>query len=216
MLKAHPATGQNGKPLVGEDEFDDTFLYAGYANQLWPGLAQALSDYIDGGSTSELISQFQSNGAQNENEFAVYNAVQCADVDWPRSWAYWNKATEQVYKTAPFQAWDNAWYNAACAFWPVKGPAKPLQIDGKGLPPILMLQGTLDAATPYAGAQDAHKRLPSARMVVFEGDGNHAQIPTDACGQGYLTGYLSTGAVPGKPGLVNATCPAVPDPSPGG
>jgi pimeloyl-ACP methyl ester carboxylesterase len=216
MLKAHPATGQNGKPLVGEDEFDDTFLYAGYANQLWPGLAQALSDYIDGGSTSGLISQFEANGVQNENEFAVYNAVQCADVNWPHSWTYWNKATEQVYKTAPFQAWDNAWYNAACAFWPVKGPAKPMQIDGKGLPPILMLQGTLDAATPYAGAQDAHKHLPSARMVVFEGDGNHAQIPTDACGQGYLTSYLSTGAVPEKPGLVNATCPAVPDPSPGG
>jgi pimeloyl-ACP methyl ester carboxylesterase len=142
--------------------------------------------------------------------------VQCADADWPRSWAYWNKATQQVYKTAPFQAWDNAWYNAACAFWPVKGPAKPLHIDGRGLPPVLMLQGTLDAATPYAGAQDAHKRLPSARMVVFEGNGNHAQLPTDSCGQGYLTSYLSTGAVPEKPGPVNATCPAVPDPSPGG
>jgi hypothetical protein len=79
-----------------------------------------------------------------------------------------------------------------------------------------MLQGTLDAATPYAGAQDAHKHLPSARMVVFEGDGNHAQLPVDSCGQGYLTRYLATGAAPGKPGLVNATCPAVPDPSPGG
>ena len=218
MLKAKPATDQNGKPLIGADEFDDTYLYAGYLNQLWPGLAQALSDYLGSGGSdaSGLISQWQSNGVQNENEFAVYNAVQCADVDWPRSWAYWNKATGQVYKTAPFQAWDNAWYNAACAFWPVKGPAKPLQIDGKGLPPILMLQGTLDAATPYAGAQDAHKHLPSARMVVFEGDGNHAQLPTDSCGQGYLTRYLATGAVPGKPGLMNATCPAVPDPSPGG
>jgi pimeloyl-ACP methyl ester carboxylesterase len=218
MLKAHPATGQNGKPLIGADEFDDTYLFAGYLNQLWPGLAQALSGYLGSGGSdaSGLISQWQLNGVQNENEFAVYNAVQCADVDWPRSWAYWNKATEQVYKTAPFQAWDNAWYNAACAFWPVKGPAKPLQIDGKGLPPILMLQGTLDAATPYAGAQDAHKHLPSARMVVFEGDGNHAQLPVDSCGQGYLTRYLATGAAPGKPGLVNATCPAVPDPSPGG
>src|SRR5262249_16348690 len=162
--------------------------------------AQALSDYIDSGDTSGLVSQFDSNGAQNENEFAVYNAVQCADVDWPRSWAYWTKTTEQVYKTAPFQAWDNAWSNPASASWPVKGPAKPLRIDGKGLPPILMLQGTLDAATPYAGAQVAHRHLPSARMVVFEGEGNHAEIPTGACGQGYLTSYLSTGAVPEKPG----------------
>ena len=47
---------------------------------------------------------------QNENEFAVYNAVQCSDVNWPRSWAKWNSLTpEKVYQAAPFQAWDNAW-----------------------------------------------------------------------------------------------------------
>ena len=118
---------------------------------------------------------------------------------------------------APFEAWDNAWFNAACAFWPVQGPAKPLQIKGAGLPGILMLQGTLDAATPYAGAQDAHKLLPSARMVVVEGGGNHGQSleqPSDSCVQGYLNAYLGTGALPEAPGLVNATCPAVPDPTP--
>jgi pimeloyl-ACP methyl ester carboxylesterase len=221
MLRAHPITGSNGAPMIGEDEFDDTFLLGGYLNTLWPGLAQALSAYLSSGgtSTSGLVSQYKANGVQNENEFAVYNAVQCSDVDWPRSWAYWNSVTESVYKTAPFQAWDNAWYNAACAFWPVTGPAKPLQIKGAGLPPILMLQGTLDAATPYAGAQDAHKILPSARMVVVEGSGNHGQsleYPSDTCVQNYLNSYLSTGAVPEKPGLVNATCPAVPDPLPGG
>jgi len=68
-----------------------------------------------------MVAQYEGNGTQNENEFAVYNAVQCADVDWPRSFAYWTSDTELVYKTAPFQAWDNAWFNAACAFWPVKG-----------------------------------------------------------------------------------------------
>ena len=81
-----------------------------------------------------------------------------------------------------------------------------------------MLQGTLDPATPYAGAQDAHKLLPSARMVVVEGSGNHGQSlaqPPDACVQGYLNAYLATGALPQAPGLVNATCPAVPDPGTG-
>jgi pimeloyl-ACP methyl ester carboxylesterase len=221
MLKAHPLDGANGQPMIGEDELDDTFLEGGYLNTLWPGLAQALSQYVKSGGTqdSSLVGQYEANGVQNENEFAVYNAVQCADVDWPRSWAYWNSATEKVYKTAPYQAWDNAWYNAACAFWPVKGPAQPLRISGTGLPPILLLQGTLDPATPYAGAQDAHRLLPSARMVVVEGSGNHGQsleYPANTCVQNYLNNYLGTGAVPGKPGLVNATCPAVPDPTPGG
>jgi hypothetical protein len=82
-----------------------------------------------------------------------------------------------------------------------------------------MLQGTLDAATPYAGAQNAHKLLPSARMVVVEGSGNHGQSissPSDSCVQNYLNDYLATGALPNQPGLVNATCAAVPDPTPSG
>ncbi|HEV3382626.1 MAG TPA: alpha/beta hydrolase [Trebonia sp.] len=219
MLKARPIDGPDGTPMIGEDEFDDTFLLGGYLDTLWPGLAQALSAYVTSGGTqtSLLVSQYEANGTQNENEFAVYNAVQCSDAAWPTNWSYWNSVTEKVYKTAPFEAWDNAWYNASCAFWPVKGPSKPLQIDGKGLPPILMLQGTLDPATPYAGAQEAHKLLPSARMVVVEGGGNHGQsleYPPNNCVQNYLNDYLSTGAVPEQPGLVNATCPAVPAPTP--
>jgi pimeloyl-ACP methyl ester carboxylesterase len=213
-LQADPIPGPNG-PMIGEDELDDTFLLGGYDNELWPGLAQALSSYLLQGSTSALVSQYQQNGVQNENEFAVYNAVQCSDVNWPRSWAKWDSDTEKVDQTAPFQAWDNAWYNAACAFWPVKGPAQPLKIGASGLPGILMLQGTLDAATPYAGAQVAHQDLPTARMVVVEGGGNHGQSlesPPDACVQGYLNNYLATGALPDHPGSVSAAC--APDPAP--
>jgi pimeloyl-ACP methyl ester carboxylesterase len=140
-------------------------------------------------------------------------------VNWPRNWAKWQSDTLHVYQTAPFQAWDNAWFNAACAFWPVSGPAKPFQVNGAKLPPVLMLQGTLDAATPYAGAQQAHKLLPTARMVVVQDGGNHGQSlasPPDDCVQNYLNSYLLSGSVPGKPGLVNATCAPVPDPTPGG
>jgi len=212
-LAADPING-----LIGPDELDDTILVGGYDDELWPGLAQALSSYVNSGQTADLIAQYQANGTTNENEFAVYHAVECSDVNWPRSWAYWTSDTELVDKTAPFYAWGNAWFNAACAFWPVRGPAKPLQINGAGLPGILMLQGTLDAATPYAGAQDAHRLLPSARMVVVTGSGIHGQSlnePSDACVQGYLNAYLAAGTLPDAPGLVNATCPAIPDPTPG-
>ena len=213
QLRADPIDAR-----IGADEFDDTFLQGGYLDELWPGFAQALSSYLNDGQTAEMITQYQESGAQNENEFAVYNAVQCSDVNWPRSFSFWTSDTERIYRTAPFQAWDNAWFNAACAFWPVRGPGKPLQVKGTGLPGILMLQGTLDPATPYAGAQDAHKLLPSARMVVVAGGGNHGQSmeqPADACVQGYLNAYLATGSLPEAPGLVNATCPAVPAPVPG-
>jgi pimeloyl-ACP methyl ester carboxylesterase len=217
-LKKAPISGPNG-PLIGADEFDDTFLVSGYANAVWLNFAQALSEYVNGGNTSGLLDQYQLYGAQGENEFAIYTAVECDDVAWPRSWSKWQADAERVYKTAPFQAWDNTWFNAACAFWPLKAPATPFKVNGAGLPPVLMLQGTLDAATPYAGAQDAHRLLPSARMVVVEGGGNHGQSlqsPANTCVQNYLNSYLATGAVPTGAGLVNATCAPTPDPTPGG
>ena len=82
-----------------------------------------------------------------------------------------------------------------------------------------MIQGTLDPATPYQGALAARRLLPSARMVVVPGGGNHvqffAQLP-GGCVSGYVNRYLATGALPPGSGLVNATCPAGPPPSPGG
>src|SRR5207302_1923195 len=166
-------------------------------------------------------------GLQDENMFAVYNAVQCADVGWPRSWATWDRDIRQVSRTAPFQAWDNAWFNAACAFWPVRAPAKPQRIDGARLPGILMLQGTLDPATPYHGAQRARGMLPTARMVVVQGGGNHGQSlshPANACVDGYVDRYLRSGALPGGRGhaghgsarraSADAICRSLPDPAP--
>jgi pimeloyl-ACP methyl ester carboxylesterase len=213
-LARHPIAA-GGSPLIGPDELADTFLVGGYTSAYWPYLASALSSYLHGGQPAALISLYRQVGQQNENEFAVYTAVECGDVNWPRSWAFWNADTRRVYARAPFEAWGNAWFNAACAFWPVKGPAKAQKIGAAGLPPILLLQGTLDAATPYSGALVVRRLLPTSRLVVTVGSGNHGQslaYPPNACVNGYLNRYLADGSLPAKPGLVSATCPALPAP----
>jgi pimeloyl-ACP methyl ester carboxylesterase len=218
-LLAHPVRNSAGVPVLGADEYDDTMLVGGYQNGYWPGLAAALATYLHVGGTSQLMTLYNEAGKQSENEFAVYNAVECADVAWPRNFAKWNADVRKVYATAPVEAWDNLWFNAACAFWPVHGPARPLKIGAPGLPGILMLQGTLDPATPYAGALVAHRLLTTSKMVVVEGSGIHGQslsFPPNTCVNGYLNRYLATGALPTGPGPVNATCAAVPAPVPSG
>ena len=72
-LQAHPVDR-----VIGADDFDDTFLQGGYSNTLWPGLAAALATYLHSGSTAQIVSQYQAEGVQSENEFAVYNAVECS------------------------------------------------------------------------------------------------------------------------------------------
>ena len=216
ILAAHPITDSSG-PVVGPDEFDDTFLAGGYNDQYWPALAAALAAYRHRADAGPLLQAYQQVGVQNENEFAVYNAVECSDAAWPRSWARWDSDARKIYRTAPYEAWDNTWFNAACAFWPVHGPQQPMKIGASGLPGILMLQGTKDGATPYAGAQAARRALPSARMVVVTGGGNHGQSlssPPNSCVNGYLNRYLATGALPAGTGPVSARCPAGPLPTP--
>ena len=183
-LEKTPIDGPDG-PMIGPDELDDTILEGGYLNALWPGLAQALSQYLNNGDSSSLISQFQAYGVQSENEFAVYNAVECADVNWPRNWSKWQSDTEHVYQTAPFEAWDNAWFNAACAFWPVTGPDKPFQVNGAKLPPVLMLQGTLDPRPPTRARRTPTSCCPPpawswsrAAAITASRSSSH---PTPAC-----------------------------------
>ena len=213
-LTLHPVAGR-----LGPDELDDDFVAGLYTTSVWPDLAAALSSYLRRGSSSSLVALYRTVGAQDENEFAVYNAVECSDVAWPRNWARWDSDTRKLARVAPLVTWDNTWFNAACAFWPVKGPAKPFEVGAPGLPGILMVQGSADAATPYAGAQRAHALLPSARMVVVEGDGNHGEFlsaPPGGCVAGYVYRYLASGRLPTGTGTVNARCPADRPPVPFG
>ena len=209
--------GQRSPPACGRPRRVDRHIPGRAATQrLLAGARRRAGGVPRRGSTTGLTAAYQEQGSQHENEFAVYNAMECSDVGLAAELGPVGRGHQEGVATAPFEAWDNAWFNAACAFWPVHGPAQPMKIGASGLPGILMLQGTLDAATPYAGAQRAHRALPSARMVVVTGGGNHGQSlasPPNACVNGYLNRYLATGALPDRPGLVNATCPALPPPS---
>jgi hypothetical protein len=53
-------------------------------------------------------------------------------------------------------------------------------------------------------------------MVAVSGSGIHGQsvsVPPNNCVDGYLNNYLASGALPQQPGLINATCPALPAPT---
>ena len=170
-LEKTPIAGPNG-PLIGPDELDDTFVITGYLNSVWPAFAQALSQYAGSGDGSGLITQYQTWGTTSENTFAVYNAVECADVNWPRNWSKWQADTERVYKTAPFEAWDNAWFNAACAFWPVKGPAEPFKVDGVGAAAGPDAAGHAGPGDPVRGRAG---RAPAAAERPHGGRGGRRQ-----------------------------------------
>ncbi|CAM5473437.1 Alpha/beta hydrolase OS=Streptomyces tendae OX=1932 GN=GUR47_29715 PE=3 SV=1 [Streptomyces tendae] len=72
----------------------------------------------------------------------------------------------RLHRDHPFMTWANAWMNLPCATWPVKRQT-PLNVKtGKGLPPVLIVESERDAATPYEGAVELHRRFEGSRLVT--------------------------------------------------
>lgn len=213
-LKKAPA----GKK-VGAAELEDTFLPGGYYNGFWPLLAEAFSAYANEKDTEPLVAAYTSLAEpepSDDNGYSVYTAVQCRDAAWPGDWGVWHRDNWDVYAKAPFSTWNNAWYNAPCAFWPVESLTPP-DVANDALPPVLLFQATEDAATPYGGAVSVHHKLRGSSLVVEQGGGNHAvTLAGNACLDRHLVRYLETGEVPRSDGsgAPDAVCATAADPLP--
>ncbi|MEV6570747.1 alpha/beta hydrolase [Streptomyces sp. NPDC051577] len=205
-LRAAPAGGK-----VGPSELEDTFMPGGYYNGYWPHLAEAFSAYAVDKDPKPLVSAYERFGAVDPsagNSYSVYTAVQCRDSAWPRNWNQWRADMWRTHAKAPFMTWNNAWYNAPCAFWPTE-PLQTPDVTNTELPQALLFQATEDAATPYEGAVSMKGKLKGAALVVERGGGNHGiALSGNKCLDEKLAAYLRTGKA------ADATCPAQPAPTP--
>jgi pimeloyl-ACP methyl ester carboxylesterase len=199
---------------VGGDELDDTYLVAGYIDLggYWPYLINALSQY-KAGNAQAIVNAYNLLGAtSDDNGYAVYNAVQCSDVQWPKSWDKWRQDNWKLYNSGyKFETWGNAWYNAPCLTWPAKA-GKPVDVGhAKGLPNVLLFQATNDAATPFPGGLEMNKRLKGSRLVIEDGGRTHGVVQRgNACIDDKFNAFLTNGTLPS-----NLThCARLPEPVP--
>lgn len=211
-LARNPAGG-----LIGGDEWTDIFLQAGYYRFGWEDMAKAFAGWVHDGNWQNLKSLYDaSSGLGDDNDFAAYLAVQCTDVQWPRNWNRWRVDNWATYLRAPFETWGNAWYNAPCRDWPA-APGKPVDVDGSKVASALLIDETLDAATPYEGSLEVRKRFPHASLIAEPGGATHADsLSGDACVDDQVAQYLATGKLPPRKAGngADATCAPLPDPVP--
>ncbi|MBP2472165.1 pimeloyl-ACP methyl ester carboxylesterase [Crossiella equi] len=212
-LAKDPAGGK-----IGGSEFADLFLPAGYNQRNWDGIARGWSNWVHKNDTEGLKALYDSaNGPGDDNNYAIYLATQCSDLKWPRKWSQWYRDNAKTANQAPFYTWANAWYNAPCLYWPAT-PGKQVQISPLDAPPTLILSETLDAATPYDGAERARAIFPKSRLVATEGGTTHSNsLRGLACVDSVVATYLSTGVLPAanrKHGKPDVVCQAAPQPTP--
>ncbi|GGS28536.1 MULTISPECIES: alpha/beta hydrolase [Streptomyces] len=208
-LARTPAGGK-----VGPAQLHAAMLKAAYYDDHWPQRAHALSAYLKGdpGPLVEQAEEHPEAAAEAENTRAVYLAVECNDAPWPADFAVWDRDNTRLARRAPFETWDNVWTNLPCAFWPAPRQ-HPLDVRaGAGaLPPTLILAAERDAATPYDGALELHRRLAGSALVTERDAGSHGLAGgANACVTAYLTAYLLEGRVPGR----RASCAPHPAPEP--
>jgi pimeloyl-ACP methyl ester carboxylesterase len=205
---------------IGPSELDDIVLNAGYNTAYYIPFAEALSAWVTEKDPAPLLDWVAEGGG--DNGLAVYSAVQAVDAPWPPKWKTWhNDAVRQYNSGIRFNSWSNTWFNAPIHFWGAKaGKAFPIGDKRKALPPILLVQGTLDAATPYSGGPQMRKLFPSATLVAELGGKTHSNtLNGNACLDDKVAAYLADGTLaPRKPGQgADVSCDAVPalnDPNP--
>jgi pimeloyl-ACP methyl ester carboxylesterase len=204
--------------VLGASEWADAFLGAGYVQFLWPDTASAFAAFVNGGDPAPATQLYLDQDTPgDDNGFAMYLATECTDAKWPQNWRTWHRDAVQVAQDAPFLTWGNVWFNAPCAFWPAKA-GTPVNVKGRFAPPILLLDETLDAATPFSGSLEVRKRFPASSLIATVGGTNHANslfggVP---CVDDAVAAYLLDGTLPARvhgkgPDM---TCDPAPEPEP--
>ena len=209
-LIGHPADGK-----IGPSEWNDIFTQAAYYVYGWVDVANAFAAWVHDGNAAPLVDLY-GGPPFDDNGYAVYLGVSCTDAKWPTNWQTWRRDNWSIYAKAPFLTWNNAWFNAPCAFWPAKA-GHPVKVDGSRVQSVLMINETLDAATPYSGALQTRKTFPNAVLIEGVGGTTHAgSLSGVTCTDDRIVAYLQTGALPPRVSgnRSDVKCPPVPAPQP--
>jgi pimeloyl-ACP methyl ester carboxylesterase len=205
------------KGKLGPSEFADAMTGAAYYTFGWIDLARAWRSLDIQHNSKPMLRQFTDLDLPgDDNEFAVYNAVQCTDAHWQRDWNQWKRDMTASAAKYPFLAWNNAWYNAPCLYW--KGRShQPLEIRGKRTASVLIVDETLDAATPYEGSLEVRRRYPHSSLIAEPGGTTHADsLSGNHCVDHKIAAYLDTGKRPKRRSWdgPDALCSPLPFPRP--
>jgi pimeloyl-ACP methyl ester carboxylesterase len=176
-----------------------------YNQSFWTYLDLSLTA-LDQGDGSKLLlladayNQRHSDGTYDNLFNGAYQGTYCLDFAVPTDIADYDRLGPAFARASPlFGPWSQ-YSNLQCAYWPVKPKHnhEPLTVDGA--PPILLVGGTDDPATPYAEAQSVNQQIPGSVLLTRMGNG-HTSYDSDPCSHAAEDAYLVSLTLP-APGTV--------------
>lgn len=164
-----------------------------YDASTWSYLDQALTQADRGNGTlllrfSDIYLGRNADGTyDNQNDANI--AINCIDRPVPSDVASYDALGAKFANASPLFGPAFQYSNLTCAYWPAKptGTVGPLPADGA--PPILLVGGTGDPATPYSWAQSESKQLAGSVLLTRQGNG-HVSYDKSTCVKQLIDAYL--------------------------
>lgn len=202
-LDAEPLpTGDADGRRLGESLATTGVIAAMYDEGAWPRLRQALTQAIEDGDGSGLLTLSDSYYERDpdgtySNLMAANAAVNCLDLpaaaDSPDQV---EKSLTSFEEASPVFGRGLAWASLNCAYWPVAATGRPQRIEARGAAPIVVVGTTRDPATPYVWARSLSRQLASAHLLTYDGDGHTAYGRGSSCIDSAINRYLLRGTPP--------------------
>ncbi|RBM23745.1 alpha/beta hydrolase [Prauserella sp. PE36] len=140
---------------------------------------------------------------------ASFWTIPCNEGRWYGNRHSVVRQSEELGQEYPLLGWG--WLVQPCIFWENR-PMKLPELDGEGVPPVLIVQSEHDPATPIEGARRAHEAFEGSRMLTITDEGDHGiYAGGNACADDVVEDYLVDGVVP-----EDRSCPGMPLPVPPG
>lgn len=172
-----PLPAPRGDRPVGDGEAIYAILQAMYTPFYRPILTSALNAALDGDASGLLLLADSYAGRNDDGTYPngaeANSAVNCLDYESDRDPEHYREITEDFGEQAPFFGPATGQLGLYCAFWPVD--PKPISTPrAAGAPPIMVIGGTGDPATPYRWSVALAEQLESGFLVTSDGEGHTA------------------------------------------
>ncbi|MEU2021493.1 alpha/beta hydrolase [Streptomyces sp. NPDC016469] len=207
-LEKKPAPAGGGRTLDADDLAYAVSDHLDLGTAGWPLLAKALTALIDHNDGRPLAKGADDIGsadrarAPHDNSRAARTAITCADSSLRPGYERLDRDSARVEAASPVfgAAWSSGVY--LCYDWPFDGERVTPKVNADGAAPVLVIGGTGDPTTPYAGARRMARALGDGVGVLLTAEEEgHGTYPQNRCVTEAVNRYLRTGRTP-APGTV--------------
>jgi pimeloyl-ACP methyl ester carboxylesterase len=195
-LVGQPSPTQDPRGLSYPDALTGVYD-ALYGPDSWEQLTAGLAALRDRKPADDLLTladeyMVRDSDGHYDNSSDVFNAISCADVQYPTDPAAWVDFDRKYRAVSPFDSYGEFTGHAprdVCALWPVRADDAPHAVSAPGLPRTLVISTTGDPATPYLDGVHLAEQMHAALLTV-EGTQHTASFYEIPCIDDIVTAYL--------------------------